>query len=212
MRSNIRITMSAMVLISGIIFLAVGAGCAKEPAADITSARDAMQKAKAAEAEQYASPELAAAQDAQVRLDAELKAQADKFALFRSYKQTTELAQLAVKTAQQAETKAVEGKEAARGEAETAMANARAAIDRAKSLLAEAPKGKGTQADIQAMNDDISGMEQSLAAITAAYESQGYIEAKAKAVALEQSATRLEGELTAAIETSKSASKKRSRS
>jgi hypothetical protein len=207
MKNDTRTTMSVMALIAGIIFLAAGVGCAKEPAVEITAARDAIQKAQTAEAEQYASPALAAAQDAQARLDAELKAQAEKFALFRSYAQTAELAQAAAKAAQNAETEAAQGKETARGEAETAITNARAAIDRAKLLLAQAPVGKGSQADIQAMTNDITGMEQSLADITAVYESQSYKEAKAKAVALEQSATRMEGELMTAIETWKSASK-----
>ena len=68
------------------------AGCAQPPQAQIDAANAAMQKATAAGAADYAPEALAAASDAQAKLDAEVKAQSGSFALMRSYGETTKLA------------------------------------------------------------------------------------------------------------------------
>jgi len=65
-------------------------GCAKPPQDAINAAMSAMDAAKPI-ASEYAASSLQAAEDAKAALDAELKAQQDKFALFRSYKKTDEL-------------------------------------------------------------------------------------------------------------------------
>ena len=59
--------------------------CATPPQAQVDAANAALTKATAAGATEYAPEAYRAAQDAQAKLDAELKTQADKFAFMRAY-------------------------------------------------------------------------------------------------------------------------------
>jgi hypothetical protein len=62
----------------------VAIGCAQPPQVQIDGANAAIEKATAAGAAEYAPEALAAARDAQAKLEAELKAQSGSFALMRS--------------------------------------------------------------------------------------------------------------------------------
>ncbi|MCX6550337.1 MAG: hypothetical protein NTY02_04900, partial [Acidobacteria bacterium] len=68
MRSSVKYLVAAV----AIAFVAVGCGSA--PQADIDAAKTAIEAASTAGATEYAADSLKAAQDAQVALDAELKA------------------------------------------------------------------------------------------------------------------------------------------
>jgi hypothetical protein len=129
------------------------AGCASPPQADIDAAKAALNKASAAGAAEYAADSLKAAQDAQTALDAELKAQADKFALFRSYTKAAELAKAPKGKGTAADLEAMKGDlagaETSINDATTAMGAERYLEAKAK---AEAAKNAATKvsADIQA--------------------------------------------------------------
>jgi TonB family protein len=69
------------------------AGCGAPPAADVDAARASVEKATSAGASQYAPEALKTAQDAQAALDAELKAQDEKW--FKSYDKAKDLAESA---------------------------------------------------------------------------------------------------------------------
>ena len=92
------------------------AGCGSPPNDDIAAARAALQTATTERAGQYAGESLKAAQDAQAALDAELKAQEDKW--LKSYERTSALA----RTAKEAGDKAASDAVAAREKAEAAAA------------------------------------------------------------------------------------------
>ena len=68
------------------------AGCAQSPVAEIDGAKQALDRARDAQAPDYAPEAWNAANDAQSRLDAELDAQKNKTALFRSYSKSKDLA------------------------------------------------------------------------------------------------------------------------
>ena len=72
-----------MAVLPFVFVLVLMVGCAKPPQDAINAATAALDSAKA-EASEYAASSLQAAEDARAALDAEVKAQQDKFALFRS--------------------------------------------------------------------------------------------------------------------------------
>ena len=184
------------------------AGCASPPQADIDAAKAALDKATAAGAAEYAADSFKAAQDAQAACEAELKAQADKFALFRSYTKAAELAKAAQTSGEKAEQDAVAGKEKAKNEATALIEEAKTALTAATEALAKAPKGKGTAADLEAMKGDLTGAETSITDATTAMGAERYLEAKAKAEAAKNAAAKVSADVQAAIEARKGAARK----
>jgi len=190
----------------GLALLAlVASGCAKPPETEVQAVDAAMQSASSAGAGEYAPESLAAAESAKRDLDAELKVQQEKFALFRSYDKSKELATAAKSAADKAAADAAAGKNRAREEATTLMAEAKTAIEEVKTLLDQAPRGKGSQADIAAMKSDLAGIETSLSEVDAAMAEERYLQAKAKADAAKQNVEQIRNEILQAMEASKAA-------
>ena len=194
----------------GLALLAlVASGCAKPPEAEIQAVAAALQGATSAQAGEYAPESLAAAEGAKRDLDAELKVQEEKFALFRSYDKSKELASAAKAAGEQAASDAAEGKNRARQEATTLMGEAKTAIEEVKTLLDQAPRGKGSQADIAAMKSDLAGIETSLAEIDSAMAEERFLQAKAKAEAAKQNVEQIRNEILQAMEAMKQARSRR---
>ena len=106
-------------------------GCASPPNADVDAAKAALDRAASERAGQYAPESLKAAQDAQVAVDAELKAQEGRW--LKSYDKTKELAVATKAAGDKAAADAVAGKEKADAIAAKAKADAAA---RAKAKAA----------------------------------------------------------------------------
>ena len=165
-----------------IALIAVACG-SSVPQADVDAANAALETASADDASVYAPEAYTAAQDAKNALDAEMKAQAGSFSAFRSYTKATELAASAKSAAEKAGQEAAAGKEAARNDATTIIADARTTLTEARALLSKAPRGKGTQADLAALNADLLGAEMMLAQAETELGAGRYNEAKVKAEA-----------------------------
>jgi len=192
-------------VLAGIALLTVS--CAKEPTEALTAARSAMDAAKTAQASDYAPAAYAAAETASAALDAELKAQSEKFSLTRSYTKASELAAAAKAAADKAAADAATGKEAMKAEATTQIAAVRAGIETTTKLLAKAPKGKGTAADIEAMKADIAGIQTSLGEMDAAMTAGKYKDAKVKADTAKASLDKIAADVQAAMSAKKAAKK-----
>lgn len=164
------------------------AGCASEPVEDVRAADSALEEARRLDAVTYAADEWQAASDARARLDAELAAQEDRFALFRSYGQARNLALETRTAAKNAEERAIQGKQQARDDASALLAQARDAHARAQQALETAPGGKGTRADLAALRADASAIETTLAEMQQAFDAEDYLTAKARAEAAVQAA------------------------
>lgn len=162
-----------------IVALAV-VGCAKPPQAEIDAAKNAVQAAVTAEAGDYAGGSLQEAQDAVAQLDQELKAQEEKFALFRSYKKASELAAAAKSAGEKADADAQAGKQQAMDEAQSMMTEANTLVADVQTMLDKAPRGKGTQADLDMLKNDLAGVESSLADAQNSYNAGKYLDAKSK--------------------------------
>jgi hypothetical protein len=189
-----------------VFVLVLMVGCAKPPQDSITAATSAMDAAKPM-AQEYAPASLQAAEDAKAALDAELKAQQDKFALFRSYKKTDELVADLKAKSDKAASDAAAGKAQAKSDATTAINDATTALTDAKAMLEKAPKGKGTAADLEAMKADLTAAEGTLNDANTAMAAEKFKDAKAKADAAKASASNVSSQIQAAMEAKKTAAK-----
>jgi len=189
-----RTTKIAMpILIAG---LAMVLGCAKPPQAEIDAARAAIQQAEAAGAGEYAAGSLREAQNAVEALNAEVEVQAKKFALMRSYKQSSALAATAKAAGEKAAADAETAKEAARTEAEQKLGEATAAMEAANAALANAPRGKGSAQEIEAMKADMEAVAQWIQEGTEAHTNGHFLQSKSK---FEQALNK-SNEVTSAVE------------
>ena len=105
----------------------------------------------------------------------------------------------ALPLAVQASAAAVSGKEQMKAEAATLIAGVRGSVDAAKQALAKAPKGKGSAADLEAMNADVAGVEASIGEMDAAMAAGNYKDAKVKAEAAKATLDRIVADVAAAI-------------
>jgi hypothetical protein len=164
-------------------FVAVASlsACSKPPAEAIALAEEAQQGAIAAGAQDYAPEALNAVTEAKAALDAEIAAQGEKMSLTRSYKQAETLAAAYKTAADQATTAANAAKEQARNEATTLITESRTALEEVRALLASAPRGKGSRADLAALGADLDAAATGLTEAEDALTSQMYLDARSKA-------------------------------
>ncbi len=184
-----------------VVLALVAAGCAEPPAAEIQAARQAMDVARSAGAPDYAPDAWAEAEGARARLEVELEAQQDKtLAITRSYVPAKALAAEVETAAQRAAEAAEAGKEAARVAASRSLDEARALLREVRDLVARAPHGKGTGADLAALDSDAGASGASLEEAEAAFAEARYLDAKAKADAVLAALGRIKTEIVAATE------------
>lgn len=178
-------------------------GCSKPPATEIEAADASIDVATAAEAAEYAPESMQAVSDAKAKLDAELKAQEEKFAWFRSYDDTKTAAEELRAAAEKAEQDAVEGRRVAREEAAQLISDVRTTLDEVKTMLDKAPRGKGSEVDIAVLKGDLAGIETSLVEMEGSFAAEDYLESKAKATAALEGTQKVRAEIERAIDLSK---------
>lgn len=172
--------------------------CAEPPAAEIAAVKAAVESARTSGATEYAPESLRAAEEALAKLEADVKAQEGRFAWFRKYDQAKVLIADVQKAADKAVQDAAAERERVKQETAAAIADARKSLDEAKVLLAEAPTGKGTEADLEALKGDLAGVEEALAEVQKAFEDAKYGEAKTKAQAARERAEAVKAAVQAA--------------
>ena len=158
--------------------------CAKVPQTELDAAQAALDQARAAEAEKYAADTWRAASDSLAAANAEIQAQASKFALFRKYDRASALISSASMNASKAASDAVVNKEAAKNAANEALATATAMVDSANVVLASAPTGKDNRADVEMMKADITGAQANLEQVRTAIANEDYFGARSQAEAI----------------------------
>jgi len=166
-----------------LVCAAVGAallgGCAKAPTQEMNDAETALTTSSSADAQTYAAQELEQAKASLSQAEAEVKAQEGK--ILKNFDQAKVMLAKA-KVDAEAVTAAIPArKEAARNMAEAAAAEARTAVEQAKALLLQAPQGKGTQADLEALQGDLNGLEDGLVEVSTLVSGEKYGEATDKA-------------------------------
>jgi hypothetical protein len=171
--------------------------CAKQPTQLMDQAKAAIQGVIDAKGGVYAKDELNKLQgDLQAALDA-VTAQAKKF--FKKYGPAKEMLNKVIADADSVKA-LIPGRIAeAKAAAETAMNEAKMAVEQAAALLEKAPKGKGTKADIEAMKADLAGLETAMADVNSALAAEDYFGAKDKAAVIKEKAAAITEQINAAI-------------
>ena len=90
-------------------------------------------------------------------------------------------------------------KEEAKQKATALLAEDKAAVEDAKKLLAKAPKGKGSKADIEAMKSDVKGLEEGLAEVQKLIDGGNFLDAVTKAQAIKDKAASVSEQVKSAM-------------
>lgn len=162
--------------------------CAKPPQQEIDQAKAALAAAEQAEAPKYAPEAYDQAQSAMNAVNAELAAQNNKFALFRSYTKTKQLLVDATNAANAAKDAGIAGKERARNAANEAIESAKAALAAASEALTALEncrrKPKDLKKDLELMKGNLDGYNSQMTSIEGAFAREDFFGAKAQAETL----------------------------
>lgn len=186
----------ALVLLFGTMLMA----CAEKPIQGTDSALQALQAAKQAGAAEYAPESLRVAEDEYQKAQEEIAVQDDAFMLTRNYEVANAILVKVVADAEKAKTESIASKQLAKTGAEGAVVLAKTSLEEAKNQLAQAPTGKGTQADLQALRGDLQAAETTLGEIDAIMATEDYIGVKAKAESVQALASRVTEQVAQAIQ------------
>ena len=173
-------------------------GCGKAPEAEMQTAESAIQSAQLAETEQYAPATYQEAVDSLNAAKAEMQKQQSKFSLFRSYGHTEQLIASSQQLAEQAQTQAAAAKEQARLRDSVLVAAVEGLLATAKTELANAPRGKGSRADIKLIESELTAAEAAYADAVSDFQAGKYLTAETKLKAVESDINRIRQELEAA--------------
>jgi len=162
-------------------FALLMAGCASAPTEEINATKAAVTAAQTDDVRTYAPESLKSAEDELSKAMAEVQTQDNKFALSRDYKGASAALKSAKDLAEKAKTDAEMNKAKTKSDAEAVIASLPAMLDEAKQMLAKAPKGKDTKADIEAMQNDLKVAEESINGANTDMSGEKYMDALAKA-------------------------------
>jgi hypothetical protein len=189
-------TLKLLALSMVTIFLLVG--CAKLPTEEINAAKASVDAVVAEGAQKFAAEDAKKLNDSMQAAQDEIKVQDGK--TFKDYAKTKELLAKVKADAETLKAGLAAKKEEAKKNAAVAQEAAKASVAEAKTLLAKAPKGKGSKADIEALKADLKGIEDSLAEIKTANDSEDYNVATEKSNAVKGKAAAISEQIIKAME------------
>lgn len=184
------------VLMVVVMFMLVG--CAKEPTQEINDAKAALEAAVTEGAKTYTPTEI---EDLNNQLNAAVEEANSKTGkLFASNSEAKEKLLKIKADIETLKAGIPAKKEEAKNNAITAQNEVLASLEEAKTLLASAPTGKGTQADIAAFNADIKALEDSLPELQKAIDGEDYFGASEKAKTIKEKSVGISDQVKLAIE------------
>jgi tRNA U34 5-carboxymethylaminomethyl modifying GTPase MnmE/TrmE len=189
------------VLVIGILSAFLVTGCAKPPTQEMTAAKAQVEAATTADAQSYAATELTQLASDLKAAEDEVKIQDEKW--FGNFNKAKEMLAAIKTSADNVTAVASQRKEEAKQTAITTQSEAVAAIEAAKALLAQAPKGKETKAEIEILNADLTGAQESLAGIQTSIDQEKYTEAKDSANLIKEKAASVSSQVQAALDKKK---------
>lgn len=188
------LTILALCLATAMLF----AACAKQPTEDISAAKTAVDAVIAEGGEKYAPEDVKKINDTLTAAMDEIKVQDDK--MMKNYAKAKELLAQAKADAESLKVNLPMKKEESKNNAMASQEAAKTALADAKAMLAKAPKGKGSRADIEAMRADLKGLEESLAGVQTAIDSEDYASANQTATSIVDKANEVSAQITSAME------------
>ena len=183
----------------GLLVMFILAGCAKQPTEDSNAAQKAVEDLKATGAEKYIPEDTKKVDDSLTAALNEIKAQDSKSALSRNYDKAKQMLAQAKADAEKVKVDIAAKKEEAKKNALAGQEAARASVKEAKALLAKAPMGKGTRADIAALKGDIKGLEDSVPELQQLIDKEDYAAAIDKAKAIKEKADSVSNQIKEAM-------------
>lgn len=183
-----------------LIGAAVLVGCGGDPPnAELADAKRALDDARAAGAEKFAASQYAAAQSAYNQAESSLKEEADK--LFKNFDEKVKpMIADAKSKAEQAKSAALAAKNKAKQAAEGVIADAAAAIQKARAVLDEAPYGKGNEGDVDQLRNDLKAADADLSAARSAVGSENFDGARTRANSAKSAADKVASGTQVAID------------
>lgn len=148
--------------------------CADAPTLELEAARQSVDAATVAAAQDYAPEAMSPVLAAQVELDTELAVQAERFALTRSYDRAEILADSVKRLADAATVRTAEVKAEMQRTADSLMVALTTELADTRMALATAPRGKGSAADLAALAGDLDGVGTILDEARGAYGASDY--------------------------------------
>ena len=193
---------SKLALLGVAVFaMTLATGCAKPPQVEIDAVKASLAAVEA-DASKYAADGWNKAQQAVNAVNAEVEAQANKFALFRSYTKSKELVAAANQAITEAKDAAAAAKEAAKTAANEALAAAKTALETASTAMADLGKcrrqPKDFKKDMEMMKGNYDGLAAQVGGIESAIASEDYLGAKAQGDSLKSSVDMLVSDLQGA--------------
>jgi hypothetical protein len=173
-------------------------GCAKKPETEINNTRAALDGAIQEGAEKYAAEEAKLLNDDLTAAMDEIKVQDEKF--FKNYDKAKEMLASVQAKADSLKAEIPARKEKAKNDAQAALDTAKTAVADANALLAKAPRGKGTMADIEALKADAAALQDSIVEAETLMTSEEYFAAADKANGIKDKAAEVSAQITAALE------------
>jgi tRNA nucleotidyltransferase/poly(A) polymerase len=174
-------------------------GCAKQPTEDMSAAQKAVEDLKATGAEKYIPEETKKLDDSLAAALNEIKAQDGKFALSRNYDKAKQMLAQVKADAEKVKADIAAKKEEAKKNALAGQQAAGTSVKEAKALLAKAPKGKGTGADIAALKGDVKALEDSLPELQQLIDKEDYAVVIDKAKAIKEKAEGVSNQIKEAM-------------
>ena len=188
--------MGYLVLTIAVAFMI--AGCSKAPTQELDTATASIKDVAAAGAEKYSPEDLKKLNDQIAAANAEIKAQEGKW--FKSYDKAKEMLTKVKADAEALKPTLAAKKEEAKKNATAVQEAAKSAVEEAKTLLAKAPVGKESRADIEAMKADVKGLEDGLTELQNLVTSEDYRTAADKAKAISDKAASVSDQVKQAME------------
>ncbi len=185
-------------LVVGMVAILLLAGCAKQPTEEINAAKTSVDAVMAEGAQKFAAAEAKILNDSMQAAQDEIKVQDGK--TFKDYAKAKELLAKVKADAQALKAGLAAKKEEAKKNALAAQEAAQASVKEAKALLAKAPKGKGSKADIEALKADLKGIEDALAEVKTAVDSEDYTAASEKSNAIKNKTAAISDQIKKAME------------
>jgi hypothetical protein len=183
-----------------VALLVLAVGCAKAPQETVTTVRSVLDSVQVAEVEKYAPEQYKAAKDSLDAALTEIEKQNSKFALTRKYGKAEAQLQASQSLARSAAQQAVANKAKIKAEAEDMMAQMQAAIAEAKTLIEQAPRGKGEAAALESIKNDVAALEMTATEVSNAMAKEDFIGAREMARAGLEKIQGINTELKTAIE------------
>lgn len=183
-----RTLMKTRIALISVALAGILVGCAQPPTVELDASKQALDTAKAAQAETYAPAAAAEAQQALAAAEAEIAAQAEKLAFLRKYDTANQLIAEANTKAEAARQAAIDGKAAAQAAAEAAVAGANDAVTGAQALLAslqECPKKpKDFASQVELLSGTLTGLATRVGELSSLIASEQFSAATEQANAL----------------------------